>query len=365
MGFKCGIVGLPNVGKSTLFNALTETAAAQAANYPFCTIEPNVGEVAVPDQRLDILSKLAKSAEIIPTRLTFVDIAGLVKGASQGEGLGNQFLGNIREVDAIAHVVRCFVDEDITHVANKIDPVADIETIETELMLADLDSLERRVDGLEKKIRGQDKEAKETLDLVQRSLKLLRDGKPARFVERKPEEEKLFHSLGLLTSLPVLYVCNVEESAAATGNEFSRKVEAHAKAEGAACVAISAKIESEIAVLPREEREMFLQEIGLKEPGLDRLIRAGYGLLQLVTFFTVGPKETRAWTVTAGSRAPQAAGVIHSDFERGFIRAETIAYEDYVKGGGEAGARDIGKLRLEGKEYIVADGDVFHFRFAT
>jgi GTP-binding protein YchF len=365
MGFKCGIVGLPNVGKSTLFNALTETAAAQAANYPFCTIEPNVGEVAVPDQRLDILSKLAKSAEIIPTRLTFVDIAGLVKGASQGEGLGNQFLGNIREVDAIAHVVRCFVDEDITHVANKIDPVADIETIETELMLADLDSLERRVDGLEKKIRGQDKEAKETLDLVQRSLKLLRDGKPARFVDRKPEEEKLFHSLGLLTSLPVLYVCNVEESAAATGNEFSREVEAHAKAEGAACVAISAKIESEIAVLPREEREMFLQEIGLKEPGLDRLIRAGYGLLHLVTFFTVGPKETRAWTVTAGSRAPQAAGVIHSDFERGFIRAETIAYDDYVKGGGEAGARDIGKLRLEGKEYIVADGDVFHFRFAT
>jgi GTP-binding protein YchF len=365
MGFKCGIVGLPNVGKSTLFNALTETAAAQAANYPFCTIEPNVGEVAVPDPRLDVLCKLAKSAEIIPTRLTFVDIAGLVKGASQGEGLGNQFLGNIREVDAIAHVVRCFVDEDITHVANKIDPVADIETIETELMLADLDSLERRVDGLEKKIRGQDKEAKETLELVQRSLKLLRDGKPARFVERKPEEEKLFHSLGLLTSLPVLYVCNVEESAAATGNEFSRKVEERAKAEGAACVAISAKIESEIAVLPREEREMFLQEIGLKEPGLDRLIRAGYGLLHLVTFFTVGPKETRAWTVTAGSRAPQAAGVIHSDFERGFIRAETIAYDDYVKGGGEAGARDIGKLRLEGKEYIVADGDVFHFRFAT
>jgi GTP-binding protein YchF len=365
MGFKCGIVGLPNVGKSTLFNALTETAAAQAANYPFCTIEPNVGEVAVPDQRLDVLSKLAKSAEIIPTRLTFVDIAGLVKGASQGEGLGNQFLGNIREVDAIAHVVRCFEDSDVVHVANKVDPIADIETIETELMLADLDSLERRVDGLEKKIRGQDKEAKETLDLVQRSLKLLRDGKPARFVERKPEEEKLFHSLGLLTSLPVLYVCNVEESAAATGNEFSRKVEAHAKAEGAACVAISAKIESEIAVLPREEREMFLQEIGLKEPGLDRLIRAGYGLLHLVTFFTVGPKETRAWTVTAGSRAPQAAGVIHSDFERGFIRAETIAYDDYVKGGGEAGARDIGKLRLEGKEYIVADGDVFHFRFAT
>jgi GTP-binding protein YchF len=365
MGFKCGIVGLPNVGKSTLFNALTETAAAQAANYPFCTIEPNVGEVAVPDPRLDVLAKLAKSAEIIPTRLTFVDIAGLVKGASQGEGLGNQFLGNIREVDAIAHVVRCFEDEDITHVSNKIDPIADIETIETELMLADLDSLERRVDALEKKIRGQDKEAKETLDLVQRALKLLRDGKPARFVERKAEEEKLFHSLGLLTSLPVLYVCNVEEASAATGNAYSRTVEKRAGEEGAACVTISAKIESEIAVLPREEREMFLQEIGLKEPGLDRLIRAGYGLLHLVTFFTVGPKETRAWTVTTGSRAPQAAGVIHTDFERGFIRAETIAFDDYVKGGGEAGARDIGKLRLEGKEYVVADGDVFHFRFAT
>jgi len=365
MGFKCGIVGLPNVGKSTLFNALTETAAAQAANYPFCTIEPNVGEVAVPDPRLDVLAKLAKSAEIVPTRLTFVDIAGLVKGASQGEGLGNQFLGNIREVDAIAHVVRCFEDPDITHVANKIDPIADIETIETELMLADLESLERRVDALEKKIRGQDKEAKETLDLVNRALKLLRDGKPARFVERKPEEEKLFHSLGLLTSLPVLYVCNVEESAAATGNAYARMVEQRAAEEGAASVTISAKIESEIAVLPRDEREMFLAEIGLKEPGLDRLIRAGYGLLHLVTFFTVGPKETRAWTVTAGSRAPQAAGVIHSDFERGFIRAETIAYDDYVKGGGEAGARDIGKLRLEGKEYVVADGDVMHFRFAT
>jgi len=276
-----------------------------------------------------------------------------------------QFLGNIREVDAIAHVVRCFDDPDVTHVGNKIDPVADIETIETELMLADLDSLERRVDALEKKIRGQDKEAKETLDLVNRSLVLLRDGKPARFVERKPEEEKLFHSLGLLTSVPVLYVCNVDEAAAATGNDYSRAVEQRAAEEGAAAVTISAKIESEIAVLPRDEREMFLSEIGLKEPGLDRLIRAGYGLLHLVTFFTAGPKEARAWTVTAGSRAPQAAGSIHTDFERGFIRAETIAYDDYVKGGGEAGARDIGKLRLEGKDYIVADGDVLHFRFAT
>jgi GTP-binding protein YchF len=356
---------LPNVGKSTLFNALTETAAAQAANYPFCTIEPNVGEVAVPDPRLEVLCKLAKSAEIIPTRLTFVDIAGLVKGASKGEGLGNQFLGNIRQVDAIAHVVRCFDDDDITHVGDKIDPVADIETIETELMLADLDSLERRVVSLEKLVRGNDKEAKETLDLVQRALTLLRDGKPARLVERKPDEEKLFHSLGLLTSLPVLYVCNVEEGAAATGNEYSRAVQKRAEEEGEAAVVISAKIESEIAVLPREEREMFLAEIGLKEPGLDRMIRVGYGLLHLVTFFTVGPKETRAWTVTKGSRAPQAAGVIHSDFEHGFIRAETIAFDDYVKGGGEAGARDIGKLRLEGKEYIVADGDVLHFRFAT
>jgi GTP-binding protein YchF len=365
MGFKCGIVGLPNVGKSTLFNALTETAAAQAANYPFCTIEPNVGEVAVPDPRLEVLCKLAKSAEIIPTRLTFVDIAGLVKGASKGEGLGNQFLGNIRQVDAIAHVVRCFDDDDVTHVGGKIDPVADIETVETELMLADLDSLERRVVSLEKLVRGNDKEAKETLDLVQRALTLLRDGKPARLVERKGEEEKLFHSLGLLTSLPVLYVCNVEEGAAATGNEYSRAVQKRAEEEGEAAVVISAKIESEIAVLPREEREMFLQEIGLKEPGLDRMIRVGYGLLHLVTFFTVGPKETRAWTVTKGSRAPQAAGVIHSDFEHGFIRAETIAYDDYVKGGGEAGARDIGKLRLEGKDYIVADGDVLHFRFAT
>src|SRR6188472_1215452 len=365
MGFKCGIVGLPNVGKSTLFNALTETAAAQAANYPFCTIEPNVGEVAVPDPRLDVLAKFGKSAEIIPTRLTFVDIAGLVKGASQGEGLGNQFLGNIREVDAIAHVVRCFEDADITHVSNTIDPVADIETIETELMLADLDSLERRVDALEKRIRGQDKEAKETLDLVQRALKLLRDGKPARFVERKPEEEKLFHSLGLLTSLPVLYVCNVDEGSAATGNDLSRQVEARAKQEGAGCVAISAKIEAEIAALPAEERQGFLSDLGLKETGLDRLIRAGYELLHLVTYFTVGPKEARAWTITKGTKGPAAAGVIHSDFERGFIRAETIAYDDYVALGGEAGARDGGKLRLEGKDYVVADGDVMHFRFAT
>jgi ribosome-binding ATPase len=365
MGFKCGIVGLPNVGKSTLFNALTQTAAAQAANYPFCTIEPNVGEVAVPDPRLDTLAKLANSAAIVPTRLTFVDIAGLVRGASKGEGLGNQFLANIREVDAIAHVVRCFEDTDVTHVEGRIDPIADIETVETELMLADLDSLERRVDGLSKRAKGGDKEAKDALDLINRALALLRDGKPARFTERKPEEEHAFHVLGLLTALPVLYVCNVDEAAAAAGNEFSRKVEARAKAEGAASVVISAKIEAEIAVLARDERSEYLAAVGLQEAGLDRLIRAGYALLHLVTFFTAGPKEARAWTVTAGAKAPQAAGVIHSDFEQGFIRAETIAYDDYVAYGGETGARDAGKMRLEGKDYVVADGDVMHFRFAT
>ncbi len=365
MGFKCGIVGLPNVGKSTLFNALTQTAAAQAANYPFCTIEPNVGEIAVPDPRLDKLAVLAKSDEIVPTRISFVDIAGLVKGASKGEGLGNQFLATIREVDAIVHVVRCFKDDDVTHVEGRIDPIADIETIDTELMLADLDSLEKRVDNLEKKAKGNDKEAKEALDLVQRALVLLRDGKPARQLERKPEEEKLFHSLGLLTSAPVLYACNVEEGSAATGNEYSRLVEQHAKKENAVAVVISAKIESEIAVLPLEERADYLDAIGLKEPGLNKLIRAGYDLLHLVTFFTAGPKEARAWTVTSGSKAPQAAGAIHTDFERGFIRAETIAYDDYVSLGGEAAARDAGKLRLEGKDYVVADGDVLHFRFAT
>ncbi len=365
MGFKCGIVGLPNVGKSTLFNALTETAAAQAANYPFCTLEPNVGEVAVPDRRLETLAALAKSAEIVPTRLAFVDIAGLVRGASKGEGLGNQFLGNIREVDAIVHVVRCFEDTDVTHVEGRIDPVADIETVETELMLADLDSLERRVDALSKKAKGGDKEAKDSLDLINRALALLHDGKPARLVERKAEEEKAFHMLGLLTSLPVLYVCNVDEVAAASGNEFSRKVEARATEEGAAAIVISAKIEAEIAVLSRDERNEYLAAVGLKQAGLDRLIGAGYALLHLVTFFTAGPKEARAWTVTRGTKAPAAAGVIHTDFERGFIRAETIAYDDYVACGGEVGARDAGKMRLEGKDYVVQDGDVMHFRFAN
>lgn len=365
MGFKMGIVGLPNVGKSTLFNALTQTAAAQAANYPFCTIEPNVGDVAVPDDRLDTLAKIGKSAQIIPTRLTFVDIAGLVRGASKGEGLGNQFLANIREVDAIAHVVRCFEDSDVTHVEGRLDPIADIETIETELMLADLDSLEKRVGNLEKKARGGDKEAKETLSLVERALVLLREGKPARLAAIAPDERRSWEMLQLLTSKPVLYVCNVEESSAQDGNSRSAEVFVRAKAEGAQAVVVSAKIESEIAVMSLDDQRDFLEAVGLDEPGLNRVIRAGYALLGLVTYFTVGPKEARAWTITRGTKAPGAAGVIHTDFEKGFIRAETIAYADYVALHGEAGARDAGKLRLEGKEYVVADGDVLHFRFAN
>ncbi|MBV1695599.1 MAG: redox-regulated ATPase YchF [Hyphomicrobiales bacterium] len=363
MGFKCGIVGLPNVGKSTLFNALTQTAAAEAANYPFCTIEPNVGEVGVPDTRLDTLAAIAKSAKIIPTRLTFVDIAGLVRGASKGEGLGNQFLSHIREVDAVAYVLRCFEDGDITHVEGRIDPVSDADTVETELMLADLESLEKRLSNLEKKAKTGDKESKAILAVIEKALPLLREGKPARLAKLTEEEKPLFRTLQLLTAKPVVYVCNVDEGSAAAGNAFSEKVEARAKAEGAAAVVISAKIESEFAGLDPADRDAFLADLGLTEPGLNRLIRAGYGLLDLITFFTVGPKEARAWTVTQGTRAPQAAGVIHTDFEKGFIRAETIAYDDYVTLNGEAGARDAGKMRLEGKEYLVRDGDVMHFRF--
>ena len=364
MGFKCGIVGLPNVGKSTLFNALTKTAAAQAANYPFCTIEPNTGEVAVPDPRLDKLAEIGKSQQIVPTRLTFVDIAGLVRGASKGEGLGNQFLANIREVDAIAHVLRCFEDGDITHVEGRIDPVADAETVETELMLADLDSLERRVTPLRKRA-ATDKEAKAQVVMMDAVLELLREGKPARLLDVSAEDRPIFDGLNLLTSKPVLYVCNVEESASATGNAFSDRVFEMAKAQGAGCVTISAAIEAEIAQLDPAEQEEFLQTLGLEEPGLDRLIRAGYDLLGLITYFTVGPKEARAWTITKGTKAPQAAGVIHSDFERGFIRAQTIAFEDYTRLGGEAGAKDAGRARDEGKEYVVTDGDVLLFRFNT
>ena len=365
MGFKCGIVGLPNVGKSTLFNALTQTAAAQAANYPFCTIEPNVGDVAVPDARLDRLADIGKSAQIIPTRITFVDIAGIVRGASKGEGLGNQFLANIREVDAIVHVVRCFEDGDITHVEGKVDPLADVETIDTELMLADLESLEKRVVSLEKKARSGDKDSKEQLALIQKALVLLQEGKPARLTQRTIEEERSFQMLQLLTAKPVLYVCNVEEASADKGNAFSARVFARAAEEGARAVVVSAKIESEIAVMSADDQKDFLEAVGLSEPGLNRVIREGYALLGLITYFTVGPKEARAWTIAKGTKAPAAAGVIHTDFEKGFIRSETIAFNDYVTLNGEAGARDGGKLRLEGKEYVVADGDVLHFRFAN
>jgi len=367
MGFKCGIVGLPNVGKSTLFNALTQTAAAQAANYPFCTIEPNVGEVSVPDERLQKIAAAAKSAAIIPTRLTFVDIAGLVRGASKGEGLGNKFLANIRECDAIAYVLRCFVDDDVTHVEGRVDPLADADTIETELMLADLESLERRRPALEKKAKGNDKEAKTAIQLIDVALKYVSEGKPARLAlaEIPEADHRAFRNLQLLTAKPALYVCNVDEASAGTGNAFSRIVEDRYRPEGAEVTIISAKIESELAQLDEEERTLYLAELGLTEPGLNRLISAGYHLLDLITYFTAGPKETRAWTITKGTAAPAAAGVIHSDFEKGFIRAETIAYSDFVSLGGETGAKEAGKFRLEGKDYVVNDGDVLHFRFAN
>jgi len=365
MGFKMGIVGLPNVGKSTLFNALTKTAAAQAANFPFCTIEPNVGEVAVPDERLDKLAAIAKSAQIIPTRMTFVDIAGLVKGASKGEGLGNQFLANIREVDAIAHVLRCFDDDDVTHVEGRVDPVADAETIETELMLADLESIEKRRANLVRKLKGNDKEAQQQDRLLAMAQAAIEEGKPARVVEIDDEDRKAWKMLQLLSTKPVLYVCNVEEEAAASGNGLSEKVGEMAAAQGNSHVVISAKIEEEISQLDAEEAEMFLEEMGLDEAGLDRLIKAGHKLLHLQTYFTVGPKEARAWTIREGTLAPQAAGVIHGDFERGFIRAETIAYDDYVACNGEGGAKEAGKMRAEGKSYLVKDGDVMHFLFNT
>jgi GTP-binding protein YchF len=362
MGFKCGIVGLPNVGKSTLFNALTETQAAQAANYPFCTIEPNIGNVAVPDARLDKLAEIAGSQKIIPTQLAFVDIAGLVRGASKGEGLGNQFLGNIREVDAIVHVLRCFEDDDIQHVENRVDPVADAETVETELLLADLESLEKRVPAFAKKATGGDKEAKAAASVLGQALDLLRDGKPARLTEPKdPEEARILTQAQLLTTKPILYVCNVDEASAAKGNAFSDTVFAKAQAEGAQAVIVSAAIESELVGMEADERLLFLEEMGLHETGLARVIRAGYELLHLITFFTVGPKEARAWTVHKGASAPEAAGEIHSDFQKGFIRAETIAFDDYVALGGEAKAREAGKLRAEGKAYVVHDGDVMHF----
>jgi hypothetical protein len=364
MGFRCGIVGLPNVGKSTLFNALTEAQAAQAANYPFCTIEPNVGQVAVPDPRLSEIAKIAGSAKIIETQLAFVDIAGLVKGASKGEGLGNQFLGNIREVDAIIHVLRCFEDDDIQHVHNRVDPLADAEVVETELLLADLESLEKRVENAQRRATGGDKEAKATASVLGQALALLREGKPARLTQPKDEEEaRIFKQAQLLTAKPVLYVCNVAEEDAASGNQWTEQVFAKAKGEGAQAVIVSAAIEAELVGMDPADRAEYLETLGLGETGLRRVIRAGYELLGLKTFFTAGPKEARAWTFPEGAKAPQAAGEIHTDFEKGFIRAETISYADYIALGGEAGAREAGKLRQEGKDYLVQDGDVLHFKF--
>ena len=363
MALKVAIVGLPNVGKSTLFNALTKTAAAQAANYPFCTIEPNTGDVAVPEPRLNQLAEIAGSKEIIPARITFVDVAGLVRGASKGEGLGNQFLANIRDCDAIAFVARCFVDDDITHVENRIDPISDLEIIETELMLADLESLERRRVQVEKRAKGGDKESQLNLKLIDAALEQLREGKPARLAEVSKEDKKAWDMLQLLTALPALYVANVEEASADKGNELSDLVAKRAAADNANSVVISAQIESEIAVLDDEESAEFLETLGLEEPGLNRLIREAYKLLGLQTYFTVGPKEARAWTIPVGATAPQAAGVIHTDFEKGFIRGETISFDDYIAYKGEAGAKEAGKMRAEGKSYIVKDGDVMHFLF--
>ncbi|ABM45442.1 GTP-binding protein YchF [Bartonella bacilliformis str. Heidi Mejia] len=367
MGFKCGIVGLPNVGKSTLFNALTKTAAAQAANYPFCTIEPNTGEVAVPDPRMKKIASIAGSKEIIPTRISFVDIAGLVRGASKGEGLGNKFLANIREVDAIIHVLRCFKNEDITHVEGRIDPIFDATIVETELMLSDLESLERRIIPIRKTATGKDKESLTILPIMEAALTLLQKGSPVRLLlkDLPSDEKRILNSLNLLTSKPVLYVCNVNENEAAHGNDFTQAVEKIAEEQNAQTIIISASIESEIAQLTDEEATEYLNALGLSEPSLDRLIRAGYCLLDLITYFTCGPKETRAWTIVRGTKAPQAAGVIHSDFERGFIRAQTISYEDYITLGGENGAKEAGKARDEGKEYIVQDGDVMLFKHNT
>jgi GTP-binding protein YchF len=361
MGFNCGIVGLPNVGKSTLFNALTATVAAQAANYPFCTIEPNVGRVAVPDKRMEALAVIGKSVKVVPTSLEFVDIAGLVRGASKGEGLGNQFLANIREVDAIVHVLRCFEDDDVTHVEGSVDPIRDAETVETELMLADLESLQKRLPALQKRAKG-DKNAAAEVAVMEPILAALEAGRAAR-TAIAPADEEAAKRLNLLTAKPVLYVCNVEEANAATGNAQSARVAEMAKAQGAGHVIVSAAIEAEVSQLPEEDRAGFLADLGLEDSGLDRVIRAGYALLGLITYFTVGPKETRAWTIIKGTKGPGAAGVIHGDFERGFIAVETIAYEDYVAFKGEAGAREAGKMRVEGKEYVVKDGDVLLFRF--
>jgi len=364
MGFNCGIVGLPNVGKSTLFNALTQTAAAEAANYPFCTIEPNIGRVSVPDDRMAKLAKIAGSAQLLPTQLEFVDIAGLVKGASKGEGLGNKFLSHIREVDAIVHVLRCFEDGDVVHVEGSVDPLRDAEIIEIELILADLESVEKRLPNMEKKAKGADKDAKAQFEIMKKVYKVLSEGKPARLAEIHADEEKEFRILQFITAKPIMYVCNVSEDEAATGNDFSKAIEEKAKKEGAACVVISAKIEEEISSLESDaEKQEFLETIGLSETGLARIIKSGYSLLGLLTFFTVGPKECHAWTAKQGSTAPQAAGVIHTDFEKGFIRAETISSDDYIKYNGESGCKEAGKMRLEGKEYITKDGDIFHFRF--